>query len=73
MVLAALRQGLPRVRFSGPAATAERLADIAEQCNATLERTPLVPALDHHDQRDSASLCRAFLAAEPGPLPKRSH
>jgi hypothetical protein len=72
MVLAALRQGLPRVRFTGPAATAARLADIAAQCGAVLERGPLAPALDLLDQRDPASSCRAFLAPEPGPLPKRS-
>jgi hypothetical protein len=72
MVLAALRQGLPRVRFTGPAATAERLADIAAQCNAVLEPGPLAPALDLLDQPDPTSSCRAFLAPEPGPLPKRS-
>jgi hypothetical protein len=72
MVLAALRQDLPRVRFTGPAATAERLADIAAQCNAVLERGPLEPALDLLDQRDPTSLCRAFLAPEPGLPPKRS-
>jgi hypothetical protein len=72
MVLAALRQGLPRVRFTGPAATAARLADIAAQCNAAIERGPLEPALDLLDQHNAMSLCRAFLAPEPGLLPKRS-
>jgi hypothetical protein len=72
MVLAALRQGLPRVRFTGPAAAAARLADIAAQCNAALERGPLAPALELLDQPDPASLCRAFLAPEPGPPPERS-
>jgi hypothetical protein len=62
IVLAALRQGLRRVRFTGPAATAARLADIAAQCHAVLERAPLEPALDLLDQSDPAALCRAFLA-----------
>jgi hypothetical protein len=72
MVLAALRQGLPRVRFAGPAATAARLAGIAAQCGAVLERNPLEPALDLLDQHDPETSCRAFLAAERGVLPKRS-
>jgi hypothetical protein len=67
-VLAALRQGLRRVRFTGPTATAERLADIAAQCHAVLEREPLEPALDLLDQDDPAPLCRAFLAGHT-PLP----
>lgn len=72
MVLAALRQGLRRVRFTGPATTAARLADIAAQCNATLECDPLEPALDLLDQRDPAALCRAFLAKEAARRPERS-
>jgi hypothetical protein len=71
MVLAALRQGLPRVRFTGPAATAERLGDIAGQCNAKIERGPLEPVLDLLDRPDPVALCRAFLAQEPASLPKR--
>jgi hypothetical protein len=69
MVLAALRQGISRVRFSGSAAAAVRLADIAAQCGAVLERGPLAPALDLLDQRDPAALCRSFLAARHAPLP----
>ncbi len=71
MVLAGLRQGLPRVRFDGPAATAARLADIAAQCGAVLERDPLEPALDLLDRDDPAASCRAFLAAERGAPAKR--
>ena len=69
MVLAALRHGLRRVRFTGPAAAAERLADIAAQYGAVLERAPLLPSLDLLDQGDPASLCRAFLAGSHTPLP----
>jgi hypothetical protein len=69
MVLAALRQGLRRVRFTGPGATAARLADIAGQCDAVIERGPLEPALDLLDRSDPGALCRAFLAASHTPLP----
>jgi len=65
MVLAALRQGLRRVRFDGPAATADRLADIAVQCGAVIERAPLGPTLDLLDHDDPGTACRAFLAALP--------
>jgi acyl-CoA reductase-like NAD-dependent aldehyde dehydrogenase len=68
-VLAALRQGLRRVVFTGPAATAARLADIAAQCGAVLERGPLEPMIDLLDQRDPAALCRDFLAPRHAPLP----
>ena len=64
MVLAALRQGLPRVRFVGPDAVAERLADIAAQYHAVIERAAIEPALDLIDQDDPEARCRAFLAAE---------
>jgi hypothetical protein len=69
MVLAALRQGVPRVLFAGPAATTARLADIAAQCGAVLERGPLEPKLDLLDRRDPAALCRDFLAPSHAPLP----
>ena len=71
MVLAALRQGLPRVRFTGPAATTERLGDIAGQCNAKIEQGPLEPVLDLLDRHDAVALCRAFLAPESASVPKR--
>jgi hypothetical protein len=72
MVLAALRQGLPRVLFTGPDATAARLADIAVQCGAVLERGPLEPRLDLLDQRDPAALCRDFLAPHTPLSPARA-
>jgi len=71
VVLAALRQGLPRVRFDGPDATAARLAEIAAQCEAAIERGALEPALDLLDREDAETLCRTFLAAERHTLPSR--
>jgi hypothetical protein len=64
MVLAALRHGVLRVRFDGPDAVAARLADIAGQCGAVIERGALEPALDLLGQDDAETICRTFLAAE---------
>lgn len=67
-VLAALRHGLRRVRFTGGDEAASRLADIAKQHGAVLERSELRPALDLLDCKDPEAACRAFLAgntAEP--------
>lgn len=67
-VLAALRHGVRRVRFTGGDEAASRLAEIAEQHGAALERSELRPALDLLDCKDPEAACRAFLAgntAEP--------
>jgi hypothetical protein len=64
--LAALRHGLRRVRFTGGAAAAARLADIAGQLGAVIERGELRPALDLLDCRDLEASCRAFLAGNAG-------
>jgi len=64
--LAALRHGLRRVRFTGGAAAAARLADIAGQHGAIIERGDLRPALDLLDCRDPEASCRAFLAGNAG-------
>ena len=61
-VLAALRLGLRRVRFTGNDDAARRLADIAAQQGAVLEREAPEAALDLLDCRDPAAACRAFLA-----------
>ncbi len=61
-VLAALRLGLRRVRFTGPAAAAARLNEIAAEIGAVIERDALEPALDLCDETDPAAACRAFLA-----------
>ncbi len=72
VVLAALRRGLKRVRFDGSDAVAERLADIAAQCGAVIERMALEPALDLLGCDDPEAACRAFLAAEHEIPPGRS-
>jgi hypothetical protein len=71
MVLAALRHGVLRVRFDGPNAVAARLADIAGQSGATIERGALEPALDLLGRDDIETICRAFLAAERDDRPDR--
>ena len=71
MVLAALRNGVLRVRFDGPDAVAARLADIAGQRGAVIERGALEPALDLLGRDDAEAACRAFLAAEREAPPRR--
>jgi hypothetical protein len=60
-VLGALRIGLRHLRFTGPAATRERLAAIAVQTGATVEGDVPVTLLDLLDQRDPEAACREFL------------
>jgi hypothetical protein len=64
-VLAALRQGVPGVIFTGPAATAVRLADIAAQQGARL-LTARPPACDLLDAVDPERACRAWLDVSAG-------
>ena len=67
-VLAALRTGFRRVRFTGRPDTRARLADIAAALGAEIEGDALVEALDLLDRRDAEAACRAWLAA-PGTAP----
>ena len=60
LVQAALRQGLSHVCYSGPAALARRLADIARQCGATLHRQR-PPALDLLYCDNAEAACRRWL------------
>lgn len=60
-VLAALRQGLPRVRFTGRKAVAGKLAAIAEAQGAELV-TGRLRALDLRGIDDPETACRAWLA-----------
>ncbi len=60
LVLGALREGCRRVRFTGPAATAARLGDIAAQLGATVE-TGAIEALDLLESRDPVAACLAWL------------
>ena len=64
-MLAALRQGLPRVRFTGRKAVAEKLAAIAEAQGADLVAGRL-RALDLRDVADPETACRAWLSAAQG-------
>ncbi len=69
-VLAALRAGCARVRFTGAAETREKLAEIAAASGAALdgeERYSALDLRDARDARDAEAACRAFLAA-PAPL-----
>jgi hypothetical protein len=61
-VLAALRAGCARVRFTGGAAMRAKLAEIAAASGAELEGEGECPALDLRGRRDPAAACRAFLA-----------
>lgn len=63
LVQAALRQGLKEIAFRGPAAMADRLADIARQQGAVLHRR-LPPALDLFGVSDRRAACRAWLAEQ---------
>lgn len=60
--LAALRAGIARVGFNGPAETRERLAAIAAALGAAIESEPVGEALDLLDARDPLAAARAFLA-----------
>jgi hypothetical protein len=60
-VLAALRQGIKRVRFTGRAAVAGKLAVIAKRQGAELIRGRL-KALDLLDLPDPAAACHRWLA-----------
>jgi acyl-CoA reductase-like NAD-dependent aldehyde dehydrogenase len=66
-VLAALRAGLIRVRFTGSEETGARLGEIAEQYGATVERADAeradaAPALDLLNAADPEAACRTYLA-----------
>ncbi len=60
-VMAALRLGLERVRFTGKKAVAEKLAAMADELGAELV-TGRLEALDLRAERDPAAACRAWLA-----------
>lgn len=62
LVLAALRQGLGRVRFTGRRATAEVLAAIAERYGAEV-LTGALAARDLLDEPDAEAACRRWLAS----------
>jgi fructose/tagatose bisphosphate aldolase len=63
-VLAALRAGLRRARFTGAEETRARLDAIARQMGATVEGEDEAPTLDLLDLRDPAAAARQFLARD---------
>ena len=60
-VLAALRQGLRRLRFTGPKATAATLAAMADDYGAEIV-TGRLTALDLLDRPDAQDACRRWLS-----------
>jgi fructose/tagatose bisphosphate aldolase len=61
-VLAALRAGFRRVRFTGPETARAALAEIVAARGAAIE-FGATPALDLLDVRDAEAACRAYLTA----------
>lgn len=61
-VLAALKLGLKRMRFSGSAAALAQLAPIARTLGAALEPRPIEAAFDLANVRDPEAMCRRHLA-----------
>ncbi|MEC4591109.1 MULTISPECIES: hypothetical protein [Nitrospirillum] len=59
--IAALALGIPDVAFSGDAAAAARLADIAQSLGAHLHPAEGVEALDLRGRRDPVAASRAWL------------
>ena len=62
-VMAALRTGLPCVRFDGPEAVAQKLAAIAEALGAALVRD-MPPLLDLRSCDDPEAACRTWLGGQ---------
>ncbi len=60
-VMAALRQGLKRVRFTGPKSTAETLGNLASQYDAEIV-TGALAAHDLMDQAEPETACRRWLS-----------
>lgn len=59
--LAALRQGIDRIRVDLPAGTLARVADIARQCGSSLDDDP-ASALDLLDSDTPLERCRKWLS-----------
>ena len=69
LALSALRAGIKTVRFTGPKATAKRLAEIAEKQGVALIRTE-IEALDLLDCEDAEAACRDWLTAATRAVPR---
>ncbi|MGH6898100.1 MAG: hypothetical protein ACREJ5_16395 [Geminicoccaceae bacterium] len=67
IAMAALRTGCRRLSFSGGAATAQRLGEMAEQVGALLVHETAAPdALELAPEDDAAAMVRAQLQREVG-------
>ena len=64
-ILAALRHGIKRVRFTGSDTACAPLRDIAQQLGAEIETGAAPDALDLRDEPDPEAAARAYLA-KPG-------
>ena len=64
-VLAALRHGIKRVRFTGKDAALASLRDIAQELGAEIETGTAPDALDLLSEPDPEASTRAYLAAAP--------
>ncbi|MGA2087346.1 MAG: hypothetical protein ABSG66_00355 [Stellaceae bacterium] len=62
VALAALRQGVKRVGFSGGAEARAKLEEIAQAFGATVESGDAPDALDLRDGKNAEARCRAYLA-----------
>lgn len=63
--LAALRQGIRRIRYSGPRKTGAKIRDIARQQKAIVD-TSWPKALDLGQEADPAAACRHWLNKKRG-------
>ena len=66
-VLAAFRAGIHRVRFTGSSEMRQRLQEIGESFEASVEGEPQ-PSLDLLNAYDPAAACRAFLDIRPSAI-----
>ena len=62
--LAALRQGLGRIRFTGPVVTRDKIAAIARRCGAAVESGRPPRALDAAREPDADAALRAWLGGK---------
>ena len=67
LVMAALREGLKTLRFTGPEAIAAKLSDMARASGARLIKSE-IPALDLRSERDPIEAARAWLTSDGASL-----
>lgn len=64
--MAAIREGVPAVRFDGPDEVRNKLKDIAAQSGSALAEIDYARALDLNECADPLTTCRDWLAAKLG-------